>query len=230
MRHILFILLLLGASSAFAQDVIVKKDGSTIVCRVVELTSTEITYKKWSDLNGSNYMMNRSEASSISYENGKKIDLSDMNNLYKPGNQSDGEANVNDKALLRIDDAINNGYYVKKARTLKLIGWIGGGILTVSGITLMLVVEEGDSFNSSNKRGIKYGLGGGLTGVGVAWTSCFLLASNHYKSKALALQSTSLLEYDLNLGNGRKLTTGIDLIRDKTSHHSTFGLGLRYNL
>lgn len=50
MKHLLVTLLLLCSACVFAQDVIVKKDGSTIVCRVVELTSSEITYKKWNDL------------------------------------------------------------------------------------------------------------------------------------------------------------------------------------
>ena len=55
MKQFLILFLFLCSTSIFAQDVIVKKDGSTIVCRVVELTSSEITYKKWGDLNGSNY-------------------------------------------------------------------------------------------------------------------------------------------------------------------------------
>ena len=49
MKQLLVLLLLLCSMSVSAQDVIVKKDGSTIVCRVVEVTATEITYKKWSD-------------------------------------------------------------------------------------------------------------------------------------------------------------------------------------
>ena len=64
----------------FAQDVIVKKDGSTIVCRVIKFTESEIIYKKWSDLKGSNYVMDKSLASAINYENGtlvstKKVDV-----------------------------------------------------------------------------------------------------------------------------------------------------------
>ncbi len=60
MKQLLVFLLLLCSASVSAQDVIVKKDGSTIFCRVVELTDSEISYKKWSDLNGSNYVMNLS--------------------------------------------------------------------------------------------------------------------------------------------------------------------------
>ena len=42
MRKILFLLTFLCSVSMFAQDVIVKKDGSTIVCRVIEFTESEI--------------------------------------------------------------------------------------------------------------------------------------------------------------------------------------------
>ncbi len=110
MKHLLVLLLLLCSASVSAQDVIVKKDGSTVVCRVVELTDTEITYKKWSDLNGSNYVMDRSLASAINYENGKKVNLSETTNLYRPNNQNDGTQQYNDRALLEMDamNAQNN--------------------------------------------------------------------------------------------------------------------------
>lgn len=78
MKQLLVIMLLLCSMSIMAQDVIVKKDGSTIVCRVIEVTATDITYKKWSDLKGSNYVMDKSLAVSINYENGKKEDINAM--------------------------------------------------------------------------------------------------------------------------------------------------------
>lgn len=72
MKQFLIILLLLCSIGVFSQDVIVKKNGSTIVCRVIEVTSLDITYRKWNDLNGSNYVMNRADASVINYESGNK--------------------------------------------------------------------------------------------------------------------------------------------------------------
>ena len=42
MKQLLFFLMLFCATSAVAQDVIVKKDGGTIVCRIVEVNSSEI--------------------------------------------------------------------------------------------------------------------------------------------------------------------------------------------
>ena len=47
MKKILLFLLLLCSIGVSAQDVIVKKDGSTIVCRVVEVNQTEVVYKRF---------------------------------------------------------------------------------------------------------------------------------------------------------------------------------------
>ncbi len=88
MKQLLFVFFLMCSATVFAQDVIVKKDGSTIICRVVELTSSEIVYKKWSDLGGPNYVMDRSLVSAINYQNGKKVNLSESTNLYMPNNQN----------------------------------------------------------------------------------------------------------------------------------------------
>ncbi len=129
MKQLLVLLLLLCSAGVSAQDVIVKKDGSTIVCRVVEVTDSEITYKKWSDLNGSNYVMDKSLASTINYENGKKESFSEATNLYTPNNQNDGTQQYNDKALLAIDAQA----HPKKKRTFKWDVRAGVSLNTMTG-------------------------------------------------------------------------------------------------
>lgn len=58
--------------TVFAQDVIVKKDGSTILAKVNRVGATEIEYKKWNNLNGPTYTIRVAELLSINYENGEK--------------------------------------------------------------------------------------------------------------------------------------------------------------
>ena len=65
----LFLLCVVGMASA--QDVIVKKDQSTVMSKVLEITSTEIKYKKWNNQDGPTYSIDRSEVLSINYENGE---------------------------------------------------------------------------------------------------------------------------------------------------------------
>ena len=54
-----------------AQDVIVKKDGSTIQSKVMEINEREIKFKKWSNLEGPMYTINKNEVNSINYQNGE---------------------------------------------------------------------------------------------------------------------------------------------------------------
>ncbi len=72
MRQVLILFALLCSLTVAAQDVITKKDGNTIVCRVIEVGQTEVVYQKWSDLGGNNYVMNITDIVSINYENGER--------------------------------------------------------------------------------------------------------------------------------------------------------------
>ena len=61
-----------GVISTEAQDVIVKKDGSTILAKVQTVGDDVVEYKKHSNLNGPTYKINVDKLLSINYENGEK--------------------------------------------------------------------------------------------------------------------------------------------------------------
>jgi hypothetical protein len=217
MKQFLVFLFLLCAASVSAQDVIVKKDGSTIVCRVVELTSSEITFKKWDNLNGSNYVMNRADASAINYQNGKKVNLSEATNLYQPHNQNDGAQQYNDKTLLYLD-ASSRAPLIKIKR-LKATALIGGiTMLAAGGILCALTSVE--------KKCLTIGIP--IAGAGIIWTTSFLLAA-HNAQKKFDIQSTSLYQYELSLRNGTKLMVGTDILKNNQAKQYSLGIGLRYN-
>ncbi len=225
MKQLLVLLLLLCSASVSAQDVIVKKDGSTIVCRVVEVTATEITYKKWSDLNGSNYVMDKSLASAINYESGKKEKLSETTNLYQPNNQNDGVQQYNDKALLRLDAAsqvATRKSQLKKAATaIRITGWGIGAFAVGTGI-YFLAFAEGHSHYK--------GMGAAIAAGGVVWTTGSILLANYFEKKAETIESASIYQYNLNFVNGSSLSYGIDMLRDRSQGSNTLlGLGIRYN-
>ena len=69
-KCILIITMVLITAMAFAQDVIVKKDGSTIISKVTEIGSAEIKYKKWSNQDGPMYTISVSDVARINFENG----------------------------------------------------------------------------------------------------------------------------------------------------------------
>lgn len=223
MKQLLVFLLLLCSASVSAQDVIVKKDGSTIVCRVVEVSANEITYKKWSDLNGSNYVMDKSLASAINYESGKKESFSEATNLYTPNNQNDGSQQLNDRALLKLDYNMNEPI-MKKPKTYKLIGWIGGGLICAAGIA---IYQEGSGHNESDD----YTNAGALAiAGGAAWALAFnLIAKNQQKKNENRWVYSTLYQYDIPISNNSFLSLGADLLSDRTMGNHTIGLGLRYN-
>lgn len=72
MRKGLFALVFMCSTYISAQDVIVLKDGSTIVSKVLEVKQSEIKYKKFSNPNGPVYSANKTDILSINYENGEK--------------------------------------------------------------------------------------------------------------------------------------------------------------
>ena len=66
------IVLCISIIAVNAQDVIVKKDGSTILSKILEVNPNDVKYKKFSNPNGPTYTIIKSEIMSINYENGDK--------------------------------------------------------------------------------------------------------------------------------------------------------------
>lgn len=75
-----FVLLSFVSLNVSAQDVIVKKDGSTILSKVLEVNQNDIKYKKYSNQNGPTYTIGKSDIISINYENGDKDMFGEVEN------------------------------------------------------------------------------------------------------------------------------------------------------
>src|SRR5574337_52479 len=69
-KYILSLLFACIAVFAFAQDTIVKKNGEKIPCKVIEIGTTEITYKKVSNPDGPLYALKKTEVWKIVFANG----------------------------------------------------------------------------------------------------------------------------------------------------------------
>lgn len=66
-----------------AQDVIVKKDGITILSKVLEVNEANLKYKKFKNPQGPTYSISLSEIMSVNYENGEKDTFEKINNPIK---------------------------------------------------------------------------------------------------------------------------------------------------
>jgi len=102
----LIIILLLCSSYVKGQDVIVKKDGSTILSKVLEINPSNIKYKKFSNPNGPTYTIEKTEIISINYENGDK-DIFNTQTNQKPSQQSE-EPSISMQPITEEDKAANN--------------------------------------------------------------------------------------------------------------------------
>ncbi len=56
----------------FSQDIITKKNGDDIKAKVLEVTTTEVKYKKFDNLDGPSFTILKSDVLLIRYENGTK--------------------------------------------------------------------------------------------------------------------------------------------------------------
>lgn len=72
MKKLILSLLSVVSLSAFAQDVIICRNGDEITSKVLKVSKTEIEYKKWSNQDGPSYTLDKSEVFMIKYKNGEK--------------------------------------------------------------------------------------------------------------------------------------------------------------
>ncbi len=64
------ILIMMAPMAGRAQDRIYTKDGAIYEVKVIEIGTREVVYKKWSSLNGPNYILPRKSIERIRFENG----------------------------------------------------------------------------------------------------------------------------------------------------------------
>ena len=221
-------MLFLCSMSVWAQDVIVKKDGSTVVCRIVEVTKTEVIYKKWSDQQGSNYIVNQKDLTAIHHENGTKTTFDAAPAVPAETAPSADAQPLTDADLLKMAGVqADTPQYemIRKAKRLKRAGWISGGIMLAAGA---LITGCFDSFDDEI-----YGLTVGplLMGGGIITTTACLVRAKNLKKKAsrLSVSSAPLYQQDFKLKNGTTLSPSLDILKDNTQRNTTFGVGLTYN-
>ena len=228
MKKFFLLMLFLCSMSVWAQDVIVKKDGSTVVCRVLEVTKTEVIYKKWSDLQGSNYIVNQKDLTAIHHENGTRTTFDAAPTVPAETAPPANAQPMTDAELLKMAGVqADTPQYemIRKAKRLKRAGWISGGIMLAAGA---LITGCFDSFDDEI-----YGLTVGplLMGGGIITTTACLVRAKNLKKKAsrLFVSSAPLYQQDFKLKNGTILSPSLDILKDNTQRNTTFGVGLTYN-
>ena len=112
MKKLLFLFLLVPMK-IWAQDVIVKKDGTTILAKVNKVGTKEIEFKKWKNRNGPTYTISVEDVLSINYQNGEK-DLFDSSLSNAPTQKS---SNNNSPKNIKKKASANNNQLINRYRT-----------------------------------------------------------------------------------------------------------------
>lgn len=226
MKKIFLLMLFLCSMSVWAQDVIVKKDGSTVVCRVLEVTKTEVIYKKWSDQQGSNYTVNQKDLTAIHHENGTKTTFNAAPAAPTETAPSANAQPMTDAELLKMA-GFDTNKMARRAKRLKKAGWIVGGVMLAASIPMIALsfdqdMDDGTAIVLASFGAIAF------TG-GIATGAACLVHAKKIDRTLYAVSSASLYQQEFRLNNGTTLTPSFDLLKDNTCRNTTFGIGLTYN-
>ena len=126
--------------SASAQDLITKKDGTDIQAKILEVSSNEIKYKKFSNLEGPTYSMPISDILIVRYENGEN-DI--FNERQSPVILNTDKEVFPGMRYRDYKDFYDTHYYVKQAGDPYTPFWIGFGDFFIPGLGNAITGEWG---------------------------------------------------------------------------------------
>lgn len=137
MRKFCLVLSLCLSSLIYAQDVIVLNDGSSVISKVLEVGSTDVKYKKWSNLEGPTYTLKITEILTINYQNGEKESFSAQKATvssnkdvakgftYSEYQKANTKKNID---FLKREELLRSARAWNTAGTIIAIGGVVGGI------------------------------------------------------------------------------------------------------
>ncbi len=223
-------MLLMCSVSAWAQDVIVKKDGSLVVCRILEVTQTEVVYQKWDDKDESKYIVNQGDLTSIQYKDGTKRLFESTAKPIVQVNQP-----KTDDELLKMAnhmDLRTTNKVERKIKKLKRWGWTLGGLMMATGAGIIVGMAVSPEFPTEDIMWDYMGCivsGPVIFACGAAITTGCVVRANKLKRSLYDVNNSALYRQDFKLKNGSSIATGVDILQDNTLKNSTLGIGLSYN-
>lgn len=218
MKRFLFSLVaILFTCVCFAQDVIIKKDGTTILSTVIKVGQLEVEYKKYNNQTGPTYTISINELSHINYANGTKDTFTSTYNNQSVVTTETATQFSNDEGLLKLYDAHDRK--LKKAKRIKSLGCIVGGTLLAAGGALIISSVSDDTIVI---------IGSAVAGAGlITWTTCTLVGNHIGKKSKYSVQSNPLFQQEYKIGKN-SLAFGVDMLNDNTFKNQTLGLGVSY--
>ena len=147
-----------------AQDIITKNDGTDIQAKVMEVGQSQISYKKFSNLNGPTYTLSLSEILMITYENGEREMYNTEKSSLPQGKISIGGVTIEDEMLNRYFTPEDFQLF-KRGKSISTVGTIlsvVGALPFGYSIGYMVAAGETDEINLALLIG-----GGVVMGAGI---------------------------------------------------------------
>lgn len=219
--------LLASTLSVSAQDVIVKKDGSIILSKVIEIGTTEVKYKKWNNQNGPNYTISKSDVQAINYENGEKESFGEevVAQSQQPFNYTDYQSQMAES--MAANNRLQREKLLSSAKSWRKAGGWVWGISFAGGIITGLILEGEVKDNFFDNTTYLLCCGAGLA-VGIGGMLICNSVANNKEHLANTISVSHIIQQDFNIANSR-LSAGIDLMNDHNTRDKAFGLGLTLN-
>ena len=219
--------ILFAVIAATAQDVIVLKDGSTVLSKVTEITKDQVRFKKFKNLDGPTYTYNLSDITAINYENGQKEDfnvtptVTPQSDIQSTTDRYTTDTSEGDLELLQAYMNIDN--QLKTIRNYRITGWVGGSLLLIAGAACWIHFDYGDGYYD-NIDGVYFLAGGAVAAA--AWTTGWLVAANKKAKTIKPFACTPVLEHDIWHNSSQRLTASADVINCTINNRTDMGIGV----
>ena len=115
-KIILSLLLCLISHSLYAQDIITFRDGNSVKAKVLEITQTEIKYKRFSNLDGPLYTINKNTVTQIQYKGGDIEEFSNEPVANSSTNSSSVASDPNAPQLIEVEPDERNAEIIRQTR------------------------------------------------------------------------------------------------------------------
>ncbi len=212
-----------------AQDIIIKKDGTLLNGKVVEITEQEVKYRKADNPDGPVYTVKIADVSRINYDNGasdvfdRKLENTQVQQTATDTRMLTGQGSTaSDLDLLNLNLTAQKKANLPKI--LKITSFVVGVPLIVAGVCLLW---KSDNYYGPSKE---YSIPGGLLlGAGVvSGTTLFVIGCRQQKKlDRMTFESTSIFEHNVFDNGDKSLTLSANVLSNRMNNRA-FGLGMTY--
>ena len=233
MKKLLFVFalttFLFTSLSAGAQDVIVRKEGSTVLGKVEEIAQQYVKYRKWENPDGPVYVMDAALVDSIKFGNGTvevfrfHTDDSRRKAYADIEDIASGRAVVTVRDITDITkqqqnlDLLKRVDMLQRARRYNIIAaecFVAGTAI----VTLMVI-------NYDALSTWKFVTGLAIGAAGIVSGACLIDKASNLRKEALSIATTSPL---VELPITDNAYAGVCVMSNSCTHSSNLGVGLSF--